>query len=148
MRNSVRLLIFAAVVAAITFTIAPPVRTSAEAGPAASQAPSAPAELTGTWVGAITSDTPGDLPDSGMIVIRREGDTLVVTAGPDTDTQYPTEKVMHTAGGLTFELTVVGDDATRVLQFDLKVHEREMTGAIALLRDGVRSGGRLAFTKQ
>jgi hypothetical protein len=149
MRNSIRLLIFGAVVAAITFTIAPPVRTAAEAGiPAGPQSPAAPVDVSGTYAGSITSDTPGELPDSGMIVVRREGEALVVTAGPDTETQYPTQKVMRTTAGLTFELTVAGDDATRVLQFDLKIDGREMTGTIAMLRDGIRSGGRLAFTKQ
>jgi hypothetical protein len=83
-----------------------------------------------------------------MIVVRRDGEALVVTAGPDTNTQYPTEKVVRTAGGLTFELTVAGDDATRLLQFDLKIEGREMTGTITLQRDGIRSSGRLTFTRQ
>ena len=148
MRNAVRLLIFTAVVAAITLTIAPPVRTSAEAIAAAgAQAPAPPADVTGTYTGSITADTPGDMPDSGTIIVRRDGENLVVTAGPDTGTQYAAEKVARTAAGLTFEITVVGDDATRVLQFDLKVDGREMTGTIVLLRDGTRSNGRLAFMK-
>lgn len=146
MRNSVRLLIFAAVVATITLTVAPPVRTSA--APTTSQAPAAPADVTGTYAGSITADTPGELPDSGMIIIRRQGETLVVTAGPDPETQYASEKVMRTAGGLTFDLVVVGEDATRVLQFDLSIDGRDMTGTIAMVRDGIRSGGRLAFKKQ
>jgi hypothetical protein len=146
MRTSIRLLIFAAIVAVIAFTVAPPVRTSAEAE--TQQAPAVPADVTGTYVGSITPDTPGELPDSGMIVVRRDGETLVVTAGPDAETQYPTSKVVRTAAGLSFELTVAGDDATRVLQFDLKIEGREMTGTIAVMRDGIRSGGRLAFARQ
>lgn len=146
MRTSIRLLIFTAVVGVIAFTVAPPVRTSAEAG--TRQAPTVPADIAGVYAGSITPDTPGELPDSGMIIVRRDGETFVVTAGPDTETQYPTSKVMRTAGGLSFELTVAGDDATRVLQFDLKIEGREMTGTIALTRDGVRSAGRLAFARQ
>jgi hypothetical protein len=149
MRNALRLFIFAAVVAAITLTIAPPVRTSAETVvTAGAQAPAPSADVTGTYAGSITADTPGDMPDSGMIIVRRDGEHLVVTAGPDTTTQFASEKVMRTATGLTFEIAVAGEDATRVLQFDLQINGREMTGTIALLRDGTRSNGRIAFTKQ
>jgi hypothetical protein len=151
MRNSVRLLIFSAIVATIALTLAPPVGSSAgvnAASPQASAAPAAPADLSGTYVGTITPDVPGELPDSGMIVIRREGETLVVTAGPGIEMQYPSQKVVRTPGGLTFEIAVEGQDTTRVLQFDLTVNGAQMSGSIAMLRDGTRAGGRLAFTRQ
>jgi len=151
MRNSVRLLIFSAIVSMIALTLAPPVGTSAGANAASPQAPAAPAaaaDLSGTYVGTITPDVPGELPDSGMIIIRREGETLVVTAGPGVEMQYPSQKVMRTPGGLTFEIAVDGGDVARVLQFDLKVEGAQMSGSIAMLRDGTRASGRLAFTRQ
>jgi hypothetical protein len=148
MRNSIRLAIFSAIVATIALTLAPPVGSSTGVNAASPQAPAAPADLSGTYVGTITPDVPGELPDSGMIIIRREGETLVVTAGPGIEMQYPSQKVMRTPGGLTFEIAVEGEDATRVLQFDLKVEGAQMSGSIAMLRDGARAGGRLAFTRQ
>jgi hypothetical protein len=151
MPNAIRLFVFAAIVAIIALTLAPPVGTSAGITAAPSQAsavPTAPADLSGTYVGTITPDVPGELPDSGMIIIRREGETLVVTAGPGIEMQYPSQKVMRTPGGLTFEIEVAGEDATRVLQFDLKVDGAQMSGSIAMLRDGTRASGRLAFTRQ
>jgi hypothetical protein len=146
MRTSIRLFVFSAIVAIIALTVAPPVGTSAGLD-SASQAP-APADLSGTYVGTITSDTPGSLPDSGMIVIRREGETFVVTAGPGVEMQYPSQKVVRTPDGLTFEITVMNEDATRVLQFDLKVAGAQMTGTIAMIVNGTRADGRLAFARQ
>jgi len=86
------------------------------------------------------------LPGGGTIIIRRDGDNLVVTGGPDTETQHPSTKVARTDGGLTFEIHV-GAESLSVLRFDLKISGREMTGTIVALRDGTETHGRLAFSR-
>jgi len=148
MQDWMRLSIFGAVVAVITLLIAPPERTAAEAGrQAAAPAQETQTDITGTYGGAITSDSPGGLPDHGTIVIRRDQDNLVVTGGPDSGTQYPAANVVRTADGLTFEIAIEGERPV-VLRFDLKISAREMSGAVSGLRDGLERRGRLAFVRQ
>lgn len=149
MRTLIRLLIFAAVVAAIALTIAPPIRSAAslEASEATLQAAVQADGLTGTYAGTITPDAPGDMPDQGAIVVGRDGERWTASAGPDAGTQFPAGTVTRTVDGLAVEVPLEGGEG-RLLRFDLKMDGREMTGTLALLRDGTLSTGRIAFTKQ
>jgi hypothetical protein len=146
MPTSIRLMVFAGVVALIAVTIAPPVRSSARVE-RQHTSPAPVDSLLGTYAGTITADTPGDMPDGGTIVLRRDGVVLVVTAGPDAGTQLPSEKVARTERGVSFEVTLPGEPVS-VLRFDLAIDGPAMTGAIVAVIDGRTMNGRLAFARQ
>jgi hypothetical protein len=162
MRTSIRLLIFATIVVAIFLTLAPhaesqrlatsavnavirpdAVLTQLTTPPAAPVAP----DLVGTWTGTLTPDAPDESADQGMIVVRREGETLRVTAGPSAEQQFAAEKVASSPGTLAFELSLPGD-TVRIMQFDLRINDRQMTGKVTMMRDGQSRTGVLAFEKR
>lgn len=160
MRTSIRLLIFATIVAAIFLTLAPhaegqrltTVAIGAVGGAdAVTQLPAPPAataaDVVGTWTGTLTPDAPDESADDGMIVIRREGAALIVTAGPDADQQFSAEKVATVDDGLTFDVLLPGD-TVRVMQFDVRIKGRQMTGRVTMTRDGQSRTGTLAFEKR
>ena len=162
MRTSIRLLIFATIVAAIFLTLAPHAegqRLATAAITAVSptedvlpQLPAPPggvaaADLVGTWTGTLTPEAPDESADDGMIVIRREGAALVVTAGPNAEQQFSAEKVVTVDAGLTFELSLPGD-TVRIMQFDVRIKGRQMTGKVTMTGDGESRSGVLAFAKQ
>ena len=101
----------------------------------------------GTWTGTLTPEAPDESADGGMILIRREGGTLLVTAGPNADQQFVAEKVASVDDGLTFELSLPGD-TVRTMQFDVRIKGRQMTGKVTMIRDGESRTGTLAFEKQ
>lgn len=154
MRTITRLLIFAAIVLVISLTIAPPVAGQALARvpwPGATamvrQLPTPPAvDVTGTYLGTLTPDGEGG-PDNGMIVIRREKDALVVTAGPNAEQQFVAEKVTQTGSAVTFDIAPPGD-VPRIISFALKVEGWKLSGVATMNRDGQQSTARVDFTKQ
>ena len=162
MRTSIRLLIFATIVAAIFLTLAPhaegqrlataAITTVSRTGDVLTQLPAPPGavaapDLIGTWTGTLTPEAPDESADGGMIVIRREGETLLVTAGPNADQQFAAEKVANVDDGLRFELSLPGD-TVRIMQFDVRIKGRQMTGKVTMIRDGESRTGTLAFAKQ
>lgn len=157
MRTALRLFIFAMVVAAITLTVAPPVHSQIAASDiidhwtrgrvnlAPLTAP--PPDLSGTYEGTFTPDAPGEFPSSGTIIVRRDGDRLVVTAGPDVERQFPSEKLEREGNVMRFEVSPPGE-VVRVLRFDVRIEDRMMSGTAILMRDEQKTSGRLEFTRQ
>lgn len=146
MRTVVRLFVFAAIVATITLTIAPPVGGMGTMVRVAAGAQE-PADISGTYEGSMTSEGEGQVPSGGVIVIRREGATWIVTGGPDQAMQMPADKVVRTGDSLTFQITSPGDEPT-TLAFDVTVKGTTLAGTVAVTRAGRVLTGRLLFTKR
>lgn len=157
MRTALRLFLFATVVGAIVLTLAPPVRgqvatadiinhwTRSRVDFAQMVAP--PPDLSGVYEGTFTSDEPGEFPSSGTIIIRRDGDRLRVTAGPNVERQFPSEKLERDGPVMRFEVAPPGE-VVRVLRFDVRIEDRTMIGTVTLTRDGQNTTGRLEFVRK
>lgn len=104
------------------------------------------AEVTGQYVGTLKGHGPdGEREGGGAIVIKKQGETLAVTAGPTLDRQSEASNVKLEGDRLTFELGQRDGDPWK---FDLKVDEKRITGTIVMSRGGETMTAKLDFAKQ
>lgn len=116
-----------------------------QSAPPSSAAPAA-ADIIGTYAGTITSPN-GDFPPGGVIVIKRDGDKYVVTAGPDTENQMATDKVERKGDALAFQF-IPPQDANRLIMFDLSTAGGKLAGKLTMTFEGATSQATLDFQKQ
>lgn len=104
--------------------------------------------IAGTYSGIMEADTPGGTPDErGTIVLKQDGEKLVVTAGPSAEEQLPATKLERDGDSLKFEIAPGGDSGKR-LQFEVTVREGKITGRVKVI-DGDRTIiGKLEFSRQ
>jgi hypothetical protein len=104
--------------------------------------------LAGTYAGEIREVQPGDHgDDSGFVVIKQDGDKIVITAGPSLEEQLPGENVMQKGDRILFQVTVPTDPPA-VLSFDVTVNEGRMTGRVSTDRKGRGVTGTLDFVRR
>lgn len=105
-------------------------------------------DLTGTYTGIMKADTPdGPRDERGTIVLKQDGEKLVVTGGPSTEQQFPAAKVERAGDLLKFEITPPGD-SVKVLQFEVAVSDGKIAGKVKLTSGSETTVAKLEFTRQ
>jgi hypothetical protein len=86
------------------------------------------ADVTGTWQITLTAPGPDRRQDTGLAVLKQEGNTITGTVGPDANRQNPIAEgtikdnkiTLKVASGsdrtMTFEITVNGDQLTGTVE--------------------------------
>jgi hypothetical protein len=104
-------------------------------------------DLSGTYTGVMKADTAdGTQDERGTVVLKHDGEKLVVTGGPSMEQQFPATKVERDGDLLKFEITPPGD--SKVLQFDVTVKAGKMTGRVKSTSGSESSIATLEFTRQ
>jgi hypothetical protein len=111
----------------------------ATAGARAGQTPAAP-NLSGTWIGAISSADEGDR-DEAYFVLKQTGVELTGTGGPNENQQWAISKgkVATTKEGTTAVFVVETDNMA--MQFDLKLVDGRLKGSVSAKRDTAQRTG-------
>ena len=106
-------------------------------------------DLSGTYTGIIKADTPDDPQENnGTIVLKQDGEKLIVTVGPNSERQLPASKVERNGDSLKFELAPPGDSTMR-WRFEVTVKGGKMTGKVITTRgDETLLVSTLDFTKR
>jgi len=104
-------------------------------------------DIAGTYTGTLTAETPeGGQGGPATVVIRQEGPTLSITAGPQPDQQRPASKVIRTGNQLKFEIHPPGD-VPRTMSFVLILKDGRLTGDVTLTQEGETRRAKLDVTK-
>jgi hypothetical protein len=93
--------------------------------------------LSERWIGSfriVGGDT--DVPRS--FILKRDGETLTGTGGPNSTEQFPISHGVVAGGFVTFEL----NDGTRRFLYDLRFEDKDLRGTLS-----IRSAGGMRFTK-
>jgi hypothetical protein len=105
-------------------------------------------DLSGTYTGIMKAETPDGTRDApGTIVLKQDGERLLVTGGPSTEEQYSATKVERDGDSLKFEIAPPGDSAKR-LQFEVTVKDGKIAGKVKSTSGGETLIGKLEFTRQ
>lgn len=105
-------------------------------------------ELLGTWSGTIAVDDVAEPFDGGYIAIERApGDRFGVTVGPEAEVRYTGTRLERTEHGLRFEVSLPGFE-TRLLAYDVEIHQGVMTGSVTFVKHRVTKPGHLEFAKR
>jgi hypothetical protein len=105
-------------------------------------------DLSGTYTGTMKAQTPdGTKEERGAIVLKQDGEKLVVTGGPSIGEQYAATKVARSGDSLKFEIAP-RDDSGKVLQFEVTVHSGKLTGRVKSSNGSETSVAALEFTRQ
>lgn len=105
------------------------------------------ADLAGTYTGEIViQSSEGTRESTAMIVIKEEGGTVRVTAGPDAGEQIEATGVKTDGGKLTFE--VKPPSGPSVIRFAVEVRDGRLTGGLTMQRGEETRTARLDLKKQ
>jgi hypothetical protein len=105
-----------------------------------------PTNLTGSWTGFLVNAADPNDKDEALLTLKQTGAELSGTGGPTADRQFPLKgKVTTTKAGTTAAFVV--DTGTMTLQFDLKLVEGKLTGALKMARDGQERNGTAEFQR-
>ena len=105
-------------------------------------------DLSGIYTGNMKAQTPdGTKEERGAIVLKQDGEKLVVTGGPSIGEQYVATKVARSGDSLKFEIAP-RDDFGKVLQFEVTVHAGKLTGRVKSSNGSETSVAALEFTRQ
>lgn len=105
-------------------------------------------DITGTYTGTLKAEGGEGQGGSGSIVLKQEGQTLTVTAGPNLEKQTSAAKVVRDGEMLKFELVPPGAEGRASMSFEVTVKDGKLTGKVTVTRDGESQIGRLDLVKQ
>lgn len=105
-------------------------------------------DISGTYTGTLKAEGGEGPGGSGSIVLKQEGQTLTVTAGPNLDKQSPATKVVRDGELLKFELVPPGAEGHGLMSFEVTVKDGKLTGKVTMTRDGDSQIGRLDLVKR
>ncbi len=105
-------------------------------------------DISGTYTGTLKPERGEGQEGSGSIVLKQEGQTLTVTAGPNLEKQSPATKVVRDGELLKFELVPPGAEGHGLMSLEVTVKDGKLTGKLTMTRDGESQVGRLDLVKQ
>lgn len=105
-------------------------------------------DLSGTYTGTLTSTGADGPRGEATIVIKQEGSTLNITAGPQPDKQRPVSKISRDGDSLKFEIVPPESDASSLITFAVVVKDGKLTGKLTMTRGEESRTGELQLVKQ
>ncbi len=105
-------------------------------------------DISGTYTGTMKSEGADGPRGDGTIIIKQDGPTLNITAGPQPDKQRPATKISRDGDSLKFEVVPPDSDAASLLKFEVTVKDGKLTGKLTMSRGEQTRVGYLDLVKQ